>query len=189
MLFLFDRGLIAMGNVRGLLLMPIFLAFSFVYHHVCFVLQLLFLAGLATTIGFQSTVAFFSKRKNRKASHLLCTAVLQNTLVSPIPHHNISVRYTQPMNLINEAGAWWDSAPLCTAHVPTHNRRNTPLSEHCCCCNAQPTGVANISANNKPHDAVVTGISLLPWRLCLGGSWVDCRWPSAGSIWLLASVL
>mmetsp|Transcript_4860 Transcript_4860/g.11910 ORF Transcript_4860/g.11910 Transcript_4860/m.11910 type:complete len:151 (-) Transcript_4860:502-954(-) len=43
MLLLFDRGLIAMGN-------------------------LLFLAGLSTTIGFQSTVAFFSKRKNRKGS-------------------------------------------------------------------------------------------------------------------------
>mmetsp|Transcript_7401 Transcript_7401/g.19755 ORF Transcript_7401/g.19755 Transcript_7401/m.19755 type:complete len:151 (+) Transcript_7401:178-630(+) len=43
MLMLFDRGLIAMGN-------------------------LLFLAGLSTTIGFRSTVAFFTKKKNRKGS-------------------------------------------------------------------------------------------------------------------------
>mmetsp|Transcript_11166 Transcript_11166/g.19562 ORF Transcript_11166/g.19562 Transcript_11166/m.19562 type:complete len:148 (-) Transcript_11166:391-834(-) len=43
MLMLFDRGLIAMGN-------------------------LLFLAGLSTTIGLQSTIAFFMKRKNRKGS-------------------------------------------------------------------------------------------------------------------------
>ncbi|GFR47756.1 hypothetical protein Agub_g9521 [Astrephomene gubernaculifera] len=43
MLLFFDRGLIAMGN-------------------------LLFLAGLATTIGFNSTVSFFMKKKNRKGS-------------------------------------------------------------------------------------------------------------------------
>ncbi|PNW78632.1 hypothetical protein CHLRE_09g389100v5 [Chlamydomonas reinhardtii] len=43
MILLFDRGLIAMGN-------------------------LLFLAGLTTTIGFHSTVSFFMKKKNRKGS-------------------------------------------------------------------------------------------------------------------------
>ncbi|GIL63006.1 hypothetical protein Vafri_17163 [Volvox africanus] len=43
MLLLFDRGLIAMGN-------------------------LLFLAGLTTTIGLHSTVSFFMKKKNRKGS-------------------------------------------------------------------------------------------------------------------------
>eukprot|EP00798_Chlamydomonas_sp_ICE-L_P005779 gene5779-6001_t len=43
MLMLFDRGLIAMGN-------------------------LLFIAGLATTIGFQSMITFFMKRKNRRGS-------------------------------------------------------------------------------------------------------------------------
>ncbi|MEW5298158.1 MAG: hypothetical protein WDW38_001106 [Sanguina aurantia] len=43
MLMLFDRGLIAMGN-------------------------LLFVAGLATTIGFSSTMTFFIKKKNRKGS-------------------------------------------------------------------------------------------------------------------------
>lgn len=43
MLLLFDRGLIAMGN-------------------------LMFLAGLSTTIGFSSTFAFFTKKKNRKGS-------------------------------------------------------------------------------------------------------------------------
>lgn len=42
-LFLFDRGLLAMGN-------------------------LLFIAGMALTIGVQATVQFFSKRKNRKGS-------------------------------------------------------------------------------------------------------------------------
>ena len=41
MLMLFDRGLIAMGN-------------------------LLFVAGLATTIGFRSMLTFFMKRKNRQ---------------------------------------------------------------------------------------------------------------------------
>ncbi|KAL6761661.1 vesicle transport protein [Haematococcus lacustris] len=54
MLLMFDRGLIAMGN-------------------------LLFLAGLATTIGIQSTVAFFLKRKNRKGSAFYlggCTLVV-----------------------------------------------------------------------------------------------------------------
>jgi len=30
--------------------------------------NLLFLAGLATTIGFQSTLVFFTKKKNRKGS-------------------------------------------------------------------------------------------------------------------------
>lgn len=43
MLLLFDRSLIAMGN-------------------------LLFLAGLTTTIGLHSTITFFTKRKNRKGS-------------------------------------------------------------------------------------------------------------------------
>jgi hypothetical protein len=43
MILFFDRGLIAMGN-------------------------LLFLAGLATTIGFRSAVQFFTRKKNRKGS-------------------------------------------------------------------------------------------------------------------------
>lgn len=42
-MFFFDRGLLAMGN-------------------------LLFLAGVATTIGLQATVGFFSKKRNRKGS-------------------------------------------------------------------------------------------------------------------------
>lgn len=43
MLFFFDRGLLAMGN-------------------------LLFLAGITMTIGITATVQFFSRRKNRKGS-------------------------------------------------------------------------------------------------------------------------
>ncbi|KAG1672133.1 hypothetical protein FOA52_001721 [Chlamydomonas sp. UWO 241] len=43
MVLFFDRGLIAMGN-------------------------LLFLAGLSTTIGFSNTIQFFMRRKNRKGS-------------------------------------------------------------------------------------------------------------------------
>jgi len=42
-LLVFDRGLLAMGN-------------------------LLFLAGVATTIGFQATLAFFGRARNRKGS-------------------------------------------------------------------------------------------------------------------------
>eukprot|EP00877_Chromochloris_zofingiensis_P000227 jgi/Chrzof1/10204/Cz04g32180.t1 len=42
-LFFFDRGLLAMGNI-------------------------LFLAGMTMTIGIQATLQFFSRRKNRKGS-------------------------------------------------------------------------------------------------------------------------
>ncbi len=74
MIMFFDRGLIAMGNVSVAIAVHGAPARRVMATFVCMQnadldtppMQLLFLAGLATTIGFRSAVQFFARRKNRK---------------------------------------------------------------------------------------------------------------------------
>ena len=73
-MFFFDRGLIALGNVRPRPhqhgpAFQLFLRGSLAVGlnpPVC-VLQLMFLAGVSLTIGPQATLRFFMRRKNLKA--------------------------------------------------------------------------------------------------------------------------
>ena len=71
-MFFFDRGLIALGNVRPCLHEQgslNTLALSGTVHALvtlC-VPQLMFLAGVSLTIGPQATLRFFMRRKNLKA--------------------------------------------------------------------------------------------------------------------------
>lgn len=79
-IFLFDKGLLAMGNVSGDALKKQLCSFSFLLpsyckcNHVrtltwafCVILnQILFLLGVMLTIGLRSTMQFFTKRQNYK---------------------------------------------------------------------------------------------------------------------------
>ena len=94
MILFFDRGLIAMGNVSCHLRSSCLETSWLLMSSSCHVdilptsMQLLFLAGLSTTIGFHSTVQFFTRRKNRKASIVCITPrkqVIEVSLLSTSP--------------------------------------------------------------------------------------------------------
>lgn len=78
-IFFFDRGLLAMGNVSTLIL-------SFCLLLICYIIlifltlccQILFLSGVMLTIGLKSTMQFFTKRKNYKVN--LCYGLVNCAL-------------------------------------------------------------------------------------------------------------
>ena len=77
-MFFFDRGLIALGNVRPCLhqhgaatTLALYVDLQTWLDTAC-VSQLMFLAGVSLTIGPQATLRFFMRRKNLKARTSLC---------------------------------------------------------------------------------------------------------------------
>jgi len=78
-IFFFDKGLLAMGNVSFLLPCSLFSSFlvyiykcgpfyicSILFLCVCVTCQILFISGVMLTIGLKSTMQFFTKPKNYK---------------------------------------------------------------------------------------------------------------------------
>lgn len=77
MLFFFDRGLLAMGNVRFNYLLRLVQTVSANGHIYAYnFLQVLFLAGVSVILGLQSAARFFLKPKNYKGSIFFISGVV-----------------------------------------------------------------------------------------------------------------